>query len=479
MSAPALPRLTLCVLARDEERVLAGCLDSVRGLADEVIVGDTGSSDGTAALARARGARVEAVPWTDHFAEARNALLAHARGEWVLVLDADERLSAADHPAVRSALEAPRDAWWLVCRNYVRDASACAPEELCPAPDAPPEASGAIGWHASTAYRLFRRAARLCFTGRLHEMLDVSGLPPSRVGFLEVPIHHLGTLEGASARKRAFYLRLGRLRVEEEPRDARAWYDLALAQAREGMLQEADGSLAQAFSLSPDHPQILLERIRCAVDACASTPGDAVRIGEARKRIDVARGRLPEGRREEGALLEARFEGAHGDAERALGIVRALPAGTAFARDHLEGVLLCRLGRCAEALAPLDRALALVPGHAGARHHRAYALLQTGDAAGAAREWESLAVRMRVGAPENEAVARSLAAARLALGDADGALRALASGPDTPGIAKDRARILLRCGRSREALAALVGSAPDAEVKALRELAMRTPGETA
>ncbi|MBI4229585.1 MAG: glycosyltransferase [Planctomycetes bacterium] len=476
MSVRALARLTLCVLARDEERALGGCLDSARGLADEVVVGDTGSSDGTVALARARGARVEAILWTDHFAEARNALLAHARGEWVLVLDADERLDGADHSVVRAALAPTHDAWWMVCRNYVRDASACAPEELRPAPDAHPEASGAVGWYPSTAYRLWRRAAALRFAGRLHEMLDVSALPPSRVGFLAAPIHHLGTLEGASTRKRAYYLRLGRIRTGEEPHDERAWYDLALAQAREGVPREAAASLERAFSLAPDHPQILLERVRFAVDACARSPGDPALLGEARTRVAVARGRLPRDRQGEGALLEARLEGAHGDATRALGIVRALPEGIGFARHHLEGVLLCRLGRCAEALAPLDRALSLVPGHADARHHRAYALMQTGNAAAAGREWEALMATVRPDSPAREAVVRSLAAARLALGDADGALSALAAGPATPAVAKDRSRVLLRCGRTREALEALSGHASDAETEALRDLARRGRG---
>ena len=85
-------RLSLCAIVRDELENLEGLLASVRGVADELCLVDTGSSDGTAERARELGARVEAFAWCDDFAAARNASFAMARGDWILVLDADERL---------------------------------------------------------------------------------------------------------------------------------------------------------------------------------------------------------------------------------------------------------------------------------------------------------------------------------------------------------------------------------------------------
>jgi tetratricopeptide (TPR) repeat protein len=91
-------RVSLCIIARDEAATLAACLDSAAGAVDEIVVVDTGSRDDTVAVARARGANVIEAPWTDDFAAARNLALAHARGTWVLSLDADETftLDASD-----------------------------------------------------------------------------------------------------------------------------------------------------------------------------------------------------------------------------------------------------------------------------------------------------------------------------------------------------------------------------------------------
>ena len=71
-----MPRtLSLCVIARNEEAMLSGCLESVAGVVDEIVVVDTGSTDRTIEVALAHGARVLEKPWTDDFSAARNAAL--------------------------------------------------------------------------------------------------------------------------------------------------------------------------------------------------------------------------------------------------------------------------------------------------------------------------------------------------------------------------------------------------------------------
>ncbi|MCR4403067.1 MAG: glycosyltransferase [Firmicutes bacterium] len=86
--------ISLCMIVRDEEEFLPGCLDSVKGVADEIVVVDTGSTDRTMQIAREYGARVYQYEWSDDFAAARNESLKHATCGWILVLDADERLGA-------------------------------------------------------------------------------------------------------------------------------------------------------------------------------------------------------------------------------------------------------------------------------------------------------------------------------------------------------------------------------------------------
>ncbi|MFO7652190.1 MAG: glycosyltransferase [Candidatus Krumholzibacteriia bacterium] len=84
--------VTLCIIACDEEASIGTTIKSVLALVDEIVVVDTGSTDNTCIIAEGYGARVIEVPWQEDFAAARNAGLAEAASEWILVLDADEHL---------------------------------------------------------------------------------------------------------------------------------------------------------------------------------------------------------------------------------------------------------------------------------------------------------------------------------------------------------------------------------------------------
>src|SRR3712207_6391939 len=95
------PWISLCLVARDEASFIANAIASGRDVVDEVIVVDTGSSDGTAALARAAGARVVEEEWPGDLGKAHDLPAAHARGEWVLALDADEVLDPSARGRVR------------------------------------------------------------------------------------------------------------------------------------------------------------------------------------------------------------------------------------------------------------------------------------------------------------------------------------------------------------------------------------------
>jgi GT2 family glycosyltransferase/tetratricopeptide (TPR) repeat protein len=98
--------ITACMIVKNEEQMLGACLESVRDAVDEIVVYDTGSNDRTVQIAREAGATVVEGEWDDSFAVARNAALLHATGEWVLSIDADERLQT--HPDVlRAQLAAP------------------------------------------------------------------------------------------------------------------------------------------------------------------------------------------------------------------------------------------------------------------------------------------------------------------------------------------------------------------------------------
>ncbi|MEW6227346.1 MAG: glycosyltransferase [Bacillota bacterium] len=98
-------QISLCMIVKDEEEFLPGCLVSVKGVADEIVVVDTGSTDRTVEIAREFGARVYHYRWDDDFAAARNESLKHATCGWILVLDADERLAAGAGGELRAVAE--------------------------------------------------------------------------------------------------------------------------------------------------------------------------------------------------------------------------------------------------------------------------------------------------------------------------------------------------------------------------------------
>ena len=95
-------KLSLCIIVKNEAETLPKCLNSVKEVVDEIILIDTGSTDGTAEIAAEFGAQVHHWEWNDDFAAARNESLKYATGDWILVLDADEMLV----PEVREQMQA-------------------------------------------------------------------------------------------------------------------------------------------------------------------------------------------------------------------------------------------------------------------------------------------------------------------------------------------------------------------------------------
>src|SRR5687768_15864459 len=96
-------KLSVIIIAKNEERDLPGCLDSVKGLADEVVLVDGHSSDRTREIARAAGAKVFEKDWEGYGPQKQHAL-EQATGDWVLNLDADERLSPPLAEEIRNVL---------------------------------------------------------------------------------------------------------------------------------------------------------------------------------------------------------------------------------------------------------------------------------------------------------------------------------------------------------------------------------------
>jgi glycosyltransferase involved in cell wall biosynthesis len=175
-----MPRLSAIVITKNEAAHIAECLDSV-AFCDERIVVDSGSDDGTPDLARQAGARVEFNPWAG-FGAQKNFALSLAQGEWVLSLDADERIT-------------PQLAAEIVAAMAVRDVDAFEMSRLSSFCGRPMRHSG---WSPDYVVRLFRRGRARFSDDLVHERVVCDG----RLGRLKNQlIHHpMARLEDALLR---------------------------------------------------------------------------------------------------------------------------------------------------------------------------------------------------------------------------------------------------------------------------------------
>ena len=167
--------LSLCMIVKNEERTLGDCLRSVRGVVDEMVIVDTGSTDRTVAIAESYDAKVFHFTWNGSFSDARNEALSHCTCPYVLYLDADERLEDRDRDRLRVLVGRPSfDVYEL---NVVSRKS---------------EGKRVIRSSSDQA-RLFRRDPRYGFRYRIHESILPSVREANgRITKENITIHHVG-----------------------------------------------------------------------------------------------------------------------------------------------------------------------------------------------------------------------------------------------------------------------------------------------
>jgi glycosyltransferase involved in cell wall biosynthesis len=225
--------LGLSMIAKNEEHTLRACLRSACDVVSQIVIADTGSTDGTVAIAREFGATVLPVYWENHFAKARNAALAFMTTDWVLMLDADEELDAAAKSVLPAIMAEPEiDAYVVKVRDYMPEKTSYFLEQVGKPVSCPPgRAKSAASYHDQQNIRLFRRNPKLYFFGRVHELIEYR---ICTLGLKFVPadilIHHFGHLRGLEVRgsKALYYRDLGRLKVKEEADNPFAWFELGL-----------------------------------------------------------------------------------------------------------------------------------------------------------------------------------------------------------------------------------------------------------
>ncbi len=407
------PSVSLCMIVRNEEGFLADCLQSVRGVVDEIIVVDTGSTDATPGIAADFGARVFSFEWTDDFSEARNCSLEHARGDWVLILDADETIARRDAGKLRALARSDADGHIFTYRSYSRESD----DFRWVANDGSyPEGDGWDGWIQGRVVRMFRRDERVRFEGAVHETADRSiASGGGKLIETDVIIHHFHEKKGKAElrEKQLRYLRLCEKNLEKYPGDAKTHFDMGLIY--KFVLEDVPKSIfhqEQAVRLDPDFGDA-----RMALAILYHTEGDAK--GAAR---------------ELGALLERNPEHA--------------PALL------LCGIILERRGRTDRAIECYQRVAELNPNLVDARMNLGTLRLKNGDAARARSEWEHV-YRLN---PSNARALLNLGALELRDGRHESARRffekALERSPDSASLWNNMGVLRIGLGQTREAVEA-------------------------
>ncbi len=343
-SSAAAPLLSICMIVKDEEQNLARALASAAGLDAELVVVDTGSTDGTVLVAERAGARVLHFPWVDDFSAARNFGLASARGRWLLVLDADEELTEELRARIAGVLGGTRAGALRV-------------------PVASLDDRGALRMSAPIV-RIVRNGRGYAFEGRVHESVERSVIAGgAAIDEADLPITHHGYTSAEDTRKQR-HERNMRLLVgahEAAPRDARHWHYLGLEHAIAGDHERAARWFERVIAEPSEHELAgwsasQLAAIRLSERALGAaweasklgggvgrvaalfTQGEvALRDGDALAALDCASAlaKIPDGvagdcgrRREATAILHARATAAGGQVRQAYGaLVRAVKKG--------------------------------------------------------------------------------------------------------------------------------------------------------
>jgi len=211
----------------NEDRFLGDCLETIVDCVDEIVITDTGSVDQSLGIARSFGARVIERPWTGDFSAARNAALAETSSDWILYIDADERLSLPKGGRVADYIDPSAVAGLVRFRPQSR-------------------------FTRYREWRLFRSDPRIRFQGKIHEtMVDairtVSTTEGAHIGRTEIEIDHLG-YDGDQTKKHARNLPMLREAVRAEPYRIFLWSHLVETLAAVGEIEAARMAARQGLA---------------------------------------------------------------------------------------------------------------------------------------------------------------------------------------------------------------------------------------
>lgn len=212
--------ISLCMIVRDEEEVLARCLDSVREAADEIVIVDTGSADRTKEIAERYTKKVYEIPWEDDFAGARNASFARAQMDYCMWLDADDVMEDGERKRLLAWKEQADGTADAVMMKYAAGMDEQGKETF-----------------VYYRERLLRRDRGFVWKGRVHEAIELHG----KVEYLDIRVEHRSRKRAYGDRNLKIY---ERMKAEGETFSARDLFYYARELYYHGRYREAaDGFL--------------------------------------------------------------------------------------------------------------------------------------------------------------------------------------------------------------------------------------------
>ena len=366
-------RLTAVLIVKNEAAHIERCLRSIAPIADEIVVVDTGSADGTPEIIAGLGLNVKlgSFAWCNDFGAARNAALELATGDWALWIDADEELQEEGAGEVRQALIRPQfGGHYLRIINYTGDGLD-------------------TSTYTHSAMRLFQRLPGVRFEGRVHEQVidTVKGrdLPNGNLGSASLLHYGYRPSEMEAKGKHERFLTMLEREVRENSQDAFQWFNLANAYTVCGRLIEAAHAGRNAVNLSDDTATYLALAYQLLANALTHTgkpEGALVALGEADER--GLTGLFTEFERANALMLTGKLHPALAAIDRSMEYgweQHQLGDRTLFEfkRHVLRGQILALLGRHSEAVEMFDYALSKQPAFANALYLKGATLASMGE----------------------------------------------------------------------------------------------------
>ncbi|MBI3027499.1 glycosyltransferase [Candidatus Woesearchaeota archaeon] len=237
--------ISLCMIAKNEEKYIEQCLNSVKGIVDEIIIVDTGSADRTKEIAndfckkfssemRVSSSRTRSqltgkffdFRWNDDFSAARNESLKHATKDWILVLDADEIIEMKDLAKIRNEIENCEEnvaGFQLEQRSYINNFFEGAVKN-----DSDFELVNDYKFYIGNhLVRLFKNKLSISFRHKVHELVEDSISEKNlKCKKTNIILHHFGSVKNESAikEKTEQYSAIILKQLEEEPKNPRYNY---------------------------------------------------------------------------------------------------------------------------------------------------------------------------------------------------------------------------------------------------------------